>query len=253
VIYLPPGRYTSGPFNFTSNATLLLDHATLISAAKNASQFGIFKLIPPLPSYGEGRDQLPNDLNGRYEPFIGAYNVSGVTITTNSSGIIHGRGYAWWVANFDDHVLLNTPPHLFEAAWSSDISIGAPPGSPRNALILKDSPFWNVHLYDCDHSWVHDATILADPLYYNTDGVDPDSSRDTLIERVDYIGGDDGVAIKSGWDDAGIRYGVPVSGVVVRDSTFTTPSSCVCVGSEMSGGAGASAWRGEGWVWRRGG
>lgn len=52
-----------------------------------------------------------------------------------------------------------------------------------------------------------------------------------------YIGGDDGVAIKSGWDDAGIRYGVPVQGVTVRDSTFTTPAACVCVGSEMSGGA----------------
>ena len=66
---------------------------------------------------------------------------------------------------------------------------------------------------------------------------DPDSSRNTLIERVQYIGGDDGVAIKSGWDDAGIRYNVPVDGVIVRDSSFTSMSACVCVGSEMSGGA----------------
>lgn len=68
--------------------------------------------------------------------------MQNVTITTNSSGIIHGRGYAWWTANFDDHALNNTPPHLFEAGWSSGVTIGAPVGSPRNALILKDSPFW---------------------------------------------------------------------------------------------------------------
>lgn len=32
-------------------------------------------------------------------------------------------------------------------------------------------PSRSVHLYDCDDSWVHDVTILADPLYYNTDGI----------------------------------------------------------------------------------
>ena len=52
-----------------------------------------------------------------------------------------------------------------------------------------------------------------------------------------YVGGDDGVAIKSGWDDAGIKYGKPVVNVTVRDSSFTTRAACVCIGSEMSGGA----------------
>jgi len=233
VLYLPRGTYVSGPFNMTSNTALVLDHALL----KANNTFAAFSLIPPLPSYGEGRDKLPNDLAGRYEPFIGAYYVRNVSITTNSSGIIHGQGMRWWQAKFDTRTLNNTPPHLFEAGWSAGVSIGAPPGSPRNALILKDSPFWNVHLYDSDDSWVHDVTILADPVYPNTDGVDPDSSRNTLIERIEYVGGDDGVAIKSGWDDAGIRYGVPVEGVVVRDSVFTTVAACVCIGSEMSGGA----------------
>ena len=141
-LYFEPGTYHSAPFNLTNNSVLLLDRAVLASITKNSSQFDLFSLIPPLPSYGEGRDKLPNDLNGRYEPFIGAYYVSNVTITTNSTGIIHGRGTAWWVAVFDDKSLNNTPPHLFEAGWSSGISIGAPVGSPRNALILKDSPFW---------------------------------------------------------------------------------------------------------------
>jgi len=84
---------------------------------------------------------------------------------------------------------------------------------------------------------VHDVTILADPLAGNTDGVDPDSTRGVLIERVIYVGGDDGVAIKSGWDNAGILYNKPVVNVTVRDSSFTTRACCVCVGSEMSGGA----------------
>jgi polygalacturonase len=95
-LYFSPGTYYSAPFNLTSNSVLLLDRALLASVVKNSSQFGEFALIPPLPSYGEGRDKLPNDLNGRYEAFIGAYYVSNVTITTNSTGIIHGRGYVSW-------------------------------------------------------------------------------------------------------------------------------------------------------------
>jgi hypothetical protein len=37
-----------------------------------------FVLVPPLPSYGEGRDKLPNDHNGRFQPFIGIYYAANV-------------------------------------------------------------------------------------------------------------------------------------------------------------------------------
>lgn len=233
LLYFPPGRFTLGPFNLSSNTILLLDDSVLVASSMLS---GDFKLVPPLPSYGEGRDKLPNDLNGRFEPFIGAYYVDNVTVSTNSSGVIDGNGLAWWAAK-DAGLLLNTPPHLFEAGWSSGVTIGAPPGSPLNALTLESSGFWNIHIFDCDDSYVHDVSIFADITAGNTDGVDPDSSRNTLIERVVYEGGDDGVAIKSGWDDKGIQYGKPVVNVTVRDSTFTTRAACVCVGSEMSGGA----------------
>jgi polygalacturonase len=227
----PPGKYVSGPFNLTSNIQLLLDNALLVADAPSA-----FKLIPALPSYGMGRDKLPNDFAGRFEPFIGCYNSSNVSITTNSSGNIDGSGIPWWVAK-SAGTLQNTPPHLFESAWSSDIEIGAPAGSPLNALTFMSSPFWNIHIYDSDNAWVHDISVFADVNEGNTDGCDPDSSRNVLIERMQYVGGDDGVAIKSGWDNAGIVYNTPVVNVTVRDSTFSTRAACVTIGSEMSGGA----------------
>ena len=231
-LYFPPGHYVSSPFNLTSNTVLLLDFATLAAPASMAN----FSLVPALPSYGEGRDKLPNDLHGRFQPFIGIYYASNVSITTNSSGTLLGRGETWWAPKRLG-TLNNTPPHLIEAGWSSGVRVGAPQGSPLNALLLIDSPFWNIHLYDCDDAHVHDVTILADPEEGNNDGVDPDSSRNVLIERVQYVGGDDGVAVKSGWDQAGIDYGKPSENITVLDSTFTTRACCVCVGSEMSGGA----------------
>ena len=230
-LLFPPGSYKLAPFNLSSNSVLLLDNARLLAEGMSA-----FKLVPPLPSYGMGRDKLPNDLAGRFQPFIGVYYADNVTITTNSSGYIHGGGEPWWAAKSGGY-LNNTPPHLIEVGWSQNVDVGAPPGSPKNALTFVNSPFWFVHLYDSQDLIFHDTSVFADPLEGNTDAVDPDSSRNVLIERILYVGGDDGVAIKSGWDDAGIRYGKPSVNITVRDSDFTTRACCVCVGSEMSGGA----------------
>jgi polygalacturonase len=232
ILYFPPGDHAVNPFNLTSNTIMLLDFATL----RAPTTMGAFALVPPLPSYGMGRDKLPNDLNGRYQPLIGIYHATNVTITTNSSGLIDGSGETFWGPKREGS-LNNTPPHLIEVGWSSHVTIGAPPGSPLHALTLEDSPFWNIHLYDSDSLYVHDVSVFAPISEGNTDGADPDSSRNVLIERFRYLGGDDGVAIKSGWDDAGIRYNVPVENVTVRDSDITTRACCVCVGSEMSGGA----------------
>ena len=54
-----------------------------------------------------------------------------------------------------------------------------------------DSPFWNNHIWDCDDVHIHGMSIKAAPDSPNTDGWDPDSSRNVLIEDSVYDGGDD--------------------------------------------------------------
>lgn len=103
-------------------------------------------------------------------------------------------------------------------------------------MILLDSPFWTVHLFSTQRAWVHDLTILSDPIGANGDGVDPDSARDIVIERVAYVGSDDAVSVKSGWDNAGIEFGQPSVNITIRDCVFTTRDACIAIGSEMSGG-----------------
>jgi len=69
----------------------------------------------------------------------------------------------------------------------------------------------------------------------NTDGIDPDSCQNVLIENYIYCAGDDAVAIKSGWNWAGIEYGMASRNITVRNSS----SGCrggFTIGSEMSGG-----------------
>lgn len=110
-------------------------------------------------------------------------------------------------------------------------------------------------------------TILAPLNAPNTDGIDPgvllvflchiltrtkrlerfligvcifpvaDSSTNVCIEDCYIESGDDLVAVKSGWDQYGIKMAHPSSNILVKRVAGTTPTcSGVGIGSEMSGG-----------------
>ncbi|RRT68893.1 hypothetical protein BHM03_00023687 [Ensete ventricosum] len=80
------------------------------------------------------------------------------------------------------------------------------------------------------------VTVLAPYDSPNTDGIDPDSSSNVCIEDSFVATGDDLVAVKSGWDEYGIAYGRPSSGITVRRLTGSSPFSGIAIGSETSGG-----------------
>jgi len=48
--------------------------------------------------------------------------------------------------------------------------------------------------------------------------------------------GDDLVAVKSGWDEYGIAYGLPSSNITIRRVSGSSPFAGIAIGSETSGG-----------------
>ena len=224
-LLFPSGVFLTAPFNLTSNLEMRLENATVRAVTDWAS----WPIVAPLPSYGRGRD-FPGP---RYGAFVGINNASNVAITgVGGAGAnwLDGQGAGWWEGK-GNGTLRVTPGHLVETMWSTDIEI--------SGVTLLDSPFWNTHLWSSQRIWVHDVSVQAPPKSPNTDGFDPDSSSDVLIERVTVSNGDDCIAIKSGWDGPGVAYGVPTRNVTFRDSHCDSPAgqgNCVAVGSEMSGG-----------------
>ncbi|KAL0447767.1 UNVERIFIED_CONTAM: putative polygalacturonase [Sesamum latifolium] len=88
LLYIPPGEYLTGPFNLTSHMTLYLARGAVIKATMDTEEW---PLLPPLPSYGRGRE-LPG---GRYMSFIHGDGLHDVIIT-GENGTIDGQGDVWW-------------------------------------------------------------------------------------------------------------------------------------------------------------
>ena len=218
-LVIPPGNYRLRPINLTNHLILhLQDGAKLTAIAKG------WPLIQPLPSYGRGRDHP----GPRYSSLLHGEYLQNVTIQGGGGyAVIDGNGQFWW--DNHHHGTENfTRGHLIEFLYSRNIAM--------YNVTLHNSPFWTNHFYDCNHVHVKNVHIrnpLGSP---NTDGWDPDSSSNVLIEDSTYVGGDDCVAIKSGWDCYGIAYNQPTVNVTIRNVTCHGQFAGIAIGSEMSGG-----------------
>ncbi|XP_042406215.1 probable polygalacturonase [Zingiber officinale] len=219
LLYVPSGVWLTGAFNLTSHMTLFLAQGAVISATQDTSSW---PLIDPLPSYGRGRE-LPG---GRYMSFIHGNKLHDVIIT-GENGTIDGQGDLWWNM-WRRRNLRFTRPNLLELMHSTDIII--------SNVVFLNSPFWNIHPVYCSNVVVRNVTILAPHDSPNTDGVDPDSSLNVCIEDSYISTGDDLIAIKSGWDEYGMAYAHPSSGITVRRITGSGPFAGFAIGSETSGG-----------------
>ncbi|GFP93156.1 probable polygalacturonase [Phtheirospermum japonicum] len=216
-----PGRWLTAPFNLTSHMTLFLAQNAIIIGIDDESYW---PLMPPLPSYGYGRERA----GPRYGSLIHGQNLKDVVITGHN-GTINGQGQTWWT-KYQKKRLNHTRGPLVQLMWSRDIHI--------SDVTLRDSPFWTLHPYDCQNITVRNVTILT-PLSGapNTDGIDPDSCENMLIEDSYISVGDDGIAIKSGWDQYGIAYARPSTNILIRNVIVRSMISAgVSIGSEMSGG-----------------
>jgi polygalacturonase len=108
----------------------------------------------------------------------------------------------------------------------------------RNVLIegltIHDSPFWTIHLFLSESVVVRGLDISAHG--HNNDGIDPEMTRNLLIENCRFDQGDDAIAIKSGSNQDGWRLNVPTENVVIRNCTVVEGHQLVAIGSELSAG-----------------
>jgi polygalacturonase len=112
------------------------------------------------------------------------------------------------------------------------------PYRSKNILIegvtLKGSPMWQVHPVLCTNVTVQKLRIIADGP--NTDGCDPESCKDVLIQDCVFSTGDDCIAIKAGRNNDGRRVPVRSENIIIRGCRMNEGHGGITVGSEISGG-----------------
>ena len=216
------GDYLIRPINLTSHMELLIQKGASILGLPDHTRW---PLIQPAPSYGQGRDHP----GMRYTSLLHGERLLNVTIRGEGGGrsFVDGQGSYWW----DRHLRGDeryTRGHLVEFISSSDVAV--------LDVALVNSPFWTTHFLECDRVHVRGVDVYAPDGAPNTDGYDPDSSSNVLIEDSTYHGGDDCVAIKSGWDCFGVWRGRPCVNITIRNLTCDGNIAGVAIGSEVSGG-----------------
>lgn len=101
-------------------------------------------------------------------------------------------------------------------------------------VTLTNSPFWIIHPVFCENLIVRRARMVSRGP--NTDGCDPESTKNVLIEGCYFDTGDDCIAIKSGRNADGRKWNIPSENIIVRNCHMKDGHGGVVVGSEISGG-----------------
>lgn len=222
--------FSTGPLNLTTGITLQVD-GTLKALTWKQTEW---PKIPPLINYGSSDDA---GFYLQYQSFLYASDVSNIKITGN--GVIDGQGQVWWNA-FRNHNggLQAGRPNLVQFFRCQNMEV--------SGVTLKDAPFWCLHPVLCTDVHIHHTKIRSHMYAENSDGIDPDSSRNVLIEDNDVSCGDDHIAIKAGLCGKGKPLDCDkheefsdgtyeTVNITIRRNIFRTGMG-IAIGSECSGG-----------------
>lgn len=256
-----------GPINLASNIRLMLAHGTKIQFVFNPENY---------LDDGKGVITRWEGVSIKsFSPLIRAFNVENVAIVSEGVGampIIDGDGEKWqyWSTTQDPKLKHKHVLHLLsdEDVKLNDrefVDVHKDFYRPcmlefylcKNVLIdgiqLHNTPFWTVHPVFSENVTVRN--VIFNVQAENSDGVDPESTHNVLVENCMFNNHDDNIAIKSGRNKEG-REGVDISGTVLEmaKSKFINGNKifgstenvvirncivkghhAICIGSEVSG------------------
>lgn len=248
-LVVPKGEYYTGPIHLKSNINLHIESGGVLHFISDPE---LYK--PYVFTRWEGMELMG------YSPLIYAFEESNIAIT--GKGIIEGGGSNsnWWpwkgkwkktdwpiseVENqkhtrntlmqmveegvpvseriFDNNYLR---PPLIQPYRCSNVLI--------EGVEIKNSPFWLINPVLCKNVTV--KGVHCESYGPNSDGCNPESCTDVLIEECIFDTGDDCIAIKSGRNADGRRLAQPCSNIIIANCQMKDGHGGVVIGSEISGG-----------------
>ena len=238
-VLIPPGKWLTGKIHFKSNVNLHLKKDARLTFSDDPADY-----LPAVQSSWEGMECF------NYSPLVYAFGCTNVAITGH--GTLEAETGTWkkWSGRPTAHLeaskklyhMASTNVPVEQRQMARDDANMRPQfiqfNRCRNVLIedvrIRNSPFWTIHLLLCESAVVRRADIQA--LGHNNDGIDPEMTRNLLIENCIFDQGDDAIAIKAGRNQDGWRLDTPTENIVIRNCTVRNGHQLVALGSELSGG-----------------
>jgi len=235
-VVVPPGIYfIKGPLHLVSNLNIDLQKGARLKFSEVPTDY-----LPMVFTSWEGTFLY------NYSPLIYGYKLKNISIT--GKGIIDGNAsetFSKW-KKFQTNAQTKSREMNYANVALEERKFGE--GSflrPQlmqlfeceNILIegvhITNSPFWCIHLLKAENATIRGISFNAKNI--NNDGIDPEYSKNILIEDVDFDNGDDNVAIKAGRDHEGRSTAIPSENIIIRNCRFKGLHAVV-IGSEMSAG-----------------
>jgi polygalacturonase len=238
-VVIPAGVWLTGAIHLKTNVNLHLLKDAVLSFSDDPKAY-----LPAVQTSWEGWECF------NYSPLIYGFKVENVAIS--GKGKIEPRMGTWtkWFARPAPHMealkRLYTMGSTGVAVEQRQMAEGENNMRPqliqfnrsRNVLIedvtIRNSPFWTIHLLLSDTVVVRRVNVSAHG--HNNDGINPEGTRNLLVENCTFDQGDDAIAIKSGTNHDGWRLNTPSENIVIRNSTILNGHQLVAIGSELSGG-----------------
>jgi polygalacturonase len=238
------GLWYTGPVELCSHMTLELEAGAVVS------------FIPEPSLYRPVKTRWEGVTSWAMHPCVFASGADHVKICGN--GVFDGSGQEWW-KSVPEKKLQKKPLDPIEKELASlnpgyENQPGGGGGRSSQFLrpplmqfyectdvdvcgvTLQNSPFWTFHPVFCSRLNIHDVTVCNPHDAPNTDGMDIDSCTDVVIEKCRISVGDDGIAIKSGSGEDGIRINRPSRNITVKGCTVEDGHGGVVIGSETAAG-----------------
>ena len=235
-LVVPRGTWlVRGPIHLQSNVTIELQEGSVLRFDATPELY-----LPAVETSWEGT------YVSNYSPFIYGRNLHDIAII--GSGTIDGNSgatFATWRGSqkpaqqrsrelnhagrpFGERVFGEGDylrPQLIQLYGCRNITL--------EGVFITNSPFWCVHLLQSEN--IICRGLRYDAKLVNNDGIDPESSRNILIEDIHFDNGDDNIAIKAGRDNDGWTVAKPSENIIIRRCHFKGLHAVV-IGSEMSAG-----------------
>ena len=224
-VVVPEGTFSSGALFFKPGTRLRLEKGAVLKGSTDGADY----------------PDVPVHIEGILQPYAAALvNADGCDgFSISGSGTLDGSGApcwdAFWARRKENPACTNLEvrrPRLVSVSNSRDVTM--------EGVRLRNSAFWNIHLYKCQNVKLKDIDVFAPvkPVKApSTDGVDIDACSNVIISGCSFATGDDLIAIKGGkgpWADTDPDNGTNAN-IIVENCSFGHGSGVLVFGSECVG------------------